>query len=119
MNESGSGVEVLVLAAIDAVQSGDFDRIEAAYEELAPIEAAEVLAELFLWVEDLTEGVDVPTLVSKAELPIPDESLAIIDAVKVPDLVALAEAVGSGQADRIFATVLVLVASLKDARARM
>jgi hypothetical protein len=117
--EGSDRVEELVLAAITAVQSGNRDDIEAAFEALAPVETGDVLAELCLWIEDLTAGVTQESLLQATELPVPPRSPEILKAAVDGNLAMLQTAVGSQQLEKVFSSLLVLVAALKDARTRL
>lgn len=117
--EGSDQVEELVLSAITAVQSGNREDIEAAFEALAPVETGEVLAELCLWVDDLTAGVTLESLWQAIELPIPPRSPEILKGAADGNLAMLQTAVGSKQLEKIFSSLLVLVAALKDARTRL
>lgn len=112
-------IEQLVLAAISAVQSGNRAEIAAAYEGLAPLETGDVIAELSLWIEDLTTGVSEASLLQAAKLPLPPQPTKILRAVADRDIAGLQAAVGSNGLEKIFASLLVLVAALKDARTRL
>lgn len=119
MTENSSAVEGLVLAAIEAVQSGDRSRVTSSYEALATIESGEVFAELFLCLDDFTEGVDLTELLGAATLPLPPEPKRVLAAVAARDLGGVQQATGSDRPERAFATLLVLAAALKDARQRV
>lgn len=112
-------IEQLVLTAIMAVQSGNRADTLAAFEALAPIETGDVISELFLWIDDLTSGGVQDALLQASELPIPPRSTEMLQAVKDRDLGGLQAAVGSDQLEKVFASLLVLVAALRDARARL
>lgn len=119
MTDNASDIERLVLTAIKAVQSGDRDRVNSAYEALAHISTLDVIAELFLCIQDYTEGVDLTELLDVATLPLPPKPRQIIAAVAARDLGAVQQATGSDRPERAFATLLVLAASLGDARQRV
>ena len=116
MAEQDLNVEALVLTAIEAVRSGDRDTVSRAYEALAPIETGEVIAELFVWVDDLVDGIDVDELLDSVALPLPPKPHEVLASVESRDLRELQDAVGTDRPERIFATLLVLVAALKNAR---
>lgn len=117
--EEQDPVEELVLAAIGAVQSGNRADIVAAYEALAPLETREVIAELFLWVQDLTSNVAEGSLLKAVELPLPPRPTEMLRAIADRDLGGLQTAVGSERFETVFASLLVLIAALKDARAKL
>ncbi|OAD97735.1 hypothetical protein A6A22_20240 [Arthrobacter sp. OY3WO11] len=109
----------MVLMAISAVQSGNQADILTAFEALAPLETGDVISELFLWVDDLTSGVAEDSLLQAAELPVPPRTTEMLKAVTDRDLGGLQAAVGSDQLEQVFASLLVLVAALRDARSRL
>ncbi|MCT9002606.1 hypothetical protein [Microbacterium memoriense] len=106
--------EEAVRRAVEAVRSEDDSRIVAAFDAMGSLGAEDIVAELCNWVEDATDGQDVATLVDNARLPLPDEPLAFVDAVRRNDLRALHELVG-GDLGRLLASLLLLIASLQDA----
>jgi hypothetical protein len=112
-------IERRVSAAVSAVQSGKRWRMLLAYQALSPLETGDVLAELFLMVEDLTSGVDESALLQAAKISEKIDAPRILRAVAATDVVELQAATGSDRLEKVFATLLVLVAALKDARARL
>lgn len=112
-------VERLVLNALDAVQSGSKAEITSALEALAPLETGDVFAELFLRTQELTSGIDEETLLEAVELPLPPNPTEILHAIHATDIRGLQVAVGSESLMKIFASLLVLIAALKDARTRL
>lgn len=112
-------IEKRVLIAINAVQVGNRADIISAYEGLATLETGDVISELFLWVDDLTQGVDREELLQAVTLPIPDNPEVIIDSILNLDIKGLQSAVGSDRLESVLASLLVTVAALKDGRARL
>jgi hypothetical protein len=112
-------IERLVYLAISATQRGNRADLISAYEGLAPLETGDVIAELTLWVEDLTDGVEVEELLQAVVLPIPPNSEKIIESVLIQDIFGLQEAVGSDTLGSVLAALLVTVAALKDGRERL
>ena len=108
----------LVAAALHAVQGGDQAAITAAVEVLAPLNTGDVLAELCLCVEEATAGVHVANLVRSARLPLPPRPIQLIDAVAARDLPAILVSTSRERPEAVFAALLVLAASLREARAR-
>jgi hypothetical protein len=90
-----------------------------AYQALSPLETGDVIAELFLMVEDLTSGVDETALLQAAEISNKIDAPRILRAVAATDVAELQAATGSDRLEKVFATLLVLVAALKDARAQL
>ena len=112
-------IERRVLIAISAVQTGNRADIVSAYEGLAPLETGDVIAELFLWMEDLTDGVEVEELLQAIALPLPPNPAKIIESVLIQDIAGLQIAVGSDKLEKVFTALLVTVAALKDGRERL
>lgn len=112
-------IERRVLLAITAVQRGNRADIISAYEGLGPLETGDVIAELFVWFEDLTDGVEISALLQATTLPMPENPEKIIEAVRNVDIVGLQVAVGSDGVEKVFAALLVTVAALKDGRERL
>lgn len=105
-------IESAVRAAVEAVQSGKQGRIAQAYEALATLETGDVIAELFLWVDDLVgerETTDV-------DVRLPPNGHDVLDAVKARDLTALQQAVNSDQVEKVLTNLLLIIAAMKDAR---
>lgn len=118
-DSTGDEIEKRVLIAINAVQGGNRVDIISAYEGLATLETGDVISELFLWIDDLTQGVDRDELLQAVTLPIPDKPEEIIEAVLNLDITGLQKAVGSDRLESVLASLLVTVAALKDGRARL
>lgn len=112
-------VAPLVLAAINAAATGEHAEIASAFEAIAPFNAGDVVAELFLWVEDLTSDVDLNALLAAVALPIPPRAPDIIAAMLAYDMQRLQAAMGDARPEKVFASLLALVAALKDARTRL
>lgn len=112
-------IQKRVLIALNAVESGNRADIIAAYEGLGPLDVSDVIAELTLWMEDLTEDISVGSLVAAAVLPLPSNPEDLAQAIINCDVVGMQDAVGSDQLDTILASLLVLVAGLKDSRVRI
>lgn len=117
--ETPDQIERLVAAAIDAVQKGDRAGIEAAFEALAPLETGDVIAELFLLIDELSAGVHQPALLRAVELPVPPRAEKILAAARRTSLPQLMIAVRSVRLEKAIASLTVLVAALKDARTRI
>lgn len=112
-------IERRVLLAITAVQRGNRADIISAYEGLASLETGDVIAELTLWVQDLTDEVEIPALLDAVVLPMAPNPEKIIESVLAQDIAGLQNAVGSDGLEKVFAALLVTVAALKDGRERL
>lgn len=112
-------VSKLVLETIDAVQSRDETKIVDAYLNMAFLETGDVVSELFLWIDDLTVGIDDRKLLEACVLPVPPNSVEIIRAARNINLSQLQDAIGSDRLEQALSALFALVASLKEARARI
>jgi hypothetical protein len=112
-------VERRVSAVVDAVRSGKRWRMLLAYKALSPIETGDVLAELFMMLEDITSGVDEAALLEAAKVPDAIDAPAILKAAADADLVGLMAAAGAEHLEGVFAKLFVLAAALKDASAHL
>jgi hypothetical protein len=106
----------LVGEAVTAVITSDEEGLVKAVESMAPFALIDVMTEMFLWVEDLTEGFDDNELLNTGNFPLPPNAEGMLVAIRAADIVKLQEAVGSDQAVDVFNHVLVLVSALKVAR---
>ncbi len=111
--------ETLVGNAVSALQSGSEKRVEAAYAALEPLDFGELVAELYVWVEDAIEGVDVDTLIAAASMPLPPNPKKMIAAVQARSLDELEAAANAHTPAKFLAALFVLIASLNDARTRV
>lgn len=112
-------IERRVSAAVAAVQSGKRWRMLLTFQALSPLLTGDVLAELFLMVEDLTSGVDETALLQAAKISGKIDAPRILRAVAADDVLELQAATGSDRLEKVFAPLLALVAALKEARARL
>lgn len=112
-------IERRVSAVIDAVQSGKRWRMLLAYRALAPLETGDVLAELFLMLEDLTTDVDQTALLQAAKVSEKIDAPKILKAAADANPVELMAATGADRLEKVFASLFVLVAALRDARAEL
>lgn len=109
----------LVSEATKAIQSGDRPRIEKATSRFAGMSANDVLSELFLQIGIITVDIDMDVLLATATIPLPSNVRDIFLAVENRNIAKLKVAVGSENNDQMFATLLVLIASLRDANSRL
>lgn len=112
-------VERRVSAVLDAVQSGPKWRIGLAYLMLLPLDTGDVIAELFLWIDDLKSGVDESALLQAAKVPASVDSRRILQAVTTRDVAELQAATGSTRLQAALPPLLILVVALKEGRARL
>lgn len=112
-------IERKVHAAVNATRSGKRLRIMAAFIGLSKLETGDVVAELFMLVEDAVEGVDRDALLEAATLPPAWNGTALIQAVHDRSLADLQAEFGSEEPGKVVASLLVLVADLQDARAKL
>lgn len=109
----------LVSEATKAIQSGERSRIGKATSRFAGMPAEDVLSELFLQVGIITTDIDMETLIATATIPLPSNVRDIFLAVENRSVPEFKIAVGSENNDQMFATLLVLIASLRDANSRL
>ena len=109
-------VEVAVDNAITSILDGSEAETEAAFHALAGYDAAEVVAELFLQVEDATDGIDVDDLIAAAEIPLPDNPREIVAAIRARDMKALEAATSHDDLNVAVEAILNVIVSLRDAR---
>lgn len=113
MSDETDLVEQAVAAVVSAVQSGDREAISRTLDGVAPLEVGDVVAELALWIDQLAG--DLGTI-EESNVRLPPNGIAVINAAKGTDLVALAQAIGSDDVQKTLTTMFVVVAALKDAR---
>lgn len=111
--------ERAVADAISAILEGTEDDVTAAFTRLGELQAVDVVAELFLWVEDLTEGVDLDSLIAAARIPLPEGTREIVESVLSRDMKALGEVTSTHDLGAAVQAILTVVVSLKDARTRL
>ena len=112
-------VEELVANAINSILKGSDDDVAAAFDNLATIDAAEVVGELFLWVEDVTEGVDLNSLLDAARIPLPDHAVEIVNAILARDMKGLEAVTSRDDLGVAVEAILGVIVSLKDARGQI
>lgn len=110
--------QVLVWRAVQATRSEDEAAITEALLALNNLAADEVLAELLVWVEDVTRGKDVDELLAAARLPLPADPKTLVDAVLRTDVKAM-NAYAGHEFPKLLASLLALVASLQEAGERV
>jgi hypothetical protein len=109
--------EAAVSDLVKAIRVGDTNvssRIRLLFDNL---QLGELIAELCIWVEDVTVGRDVDKLIAASTLPLPTTPGTIVDAVQRNSMWAL-----RAYCDRDFVTLvtsmLILIAALQEAGER-
>ncbi|WP_062312781.1 hypothetical protein [Demequina rhizosphaerae] len=85
--------EIAVAQAIDAVLQCGEDSSTALSDRTSELRRRDVIVELLMWVEDVTDIVDVvelDELIHAARLPLPTKTHEVVDAVNAADLTAIA-----------------------------
>jgi hypothetical protein len=100
--------------AIAAIRGKDGNESTRALEALGTVPVDVLLAELCLWVEDLTAGQDVDRLLKLTRLPPPENPSAIVLAVMNTDISAL-NAYAGGDLVKLITSMLQLISALQDA----
>ena len=108
-----------VADVVAAAKTDDRAQLERAFRALSPLDSGDVIAELFLRIKEATTGVELDALLSAAELPLPSKSRELVAAVRNNDLGAVSAAIDEKTPERLFATLVVLAASLENARRRL
>lgn len=113
--------ELLVRRAVVDIRSENPDQIQASIGALQTLEVGELLAELCVWVEDVTAGKDVDRLLAAATLPLPERPVELIAAVNLqgPDGLRALHATAGGDLVKLIASLLALIASLQEAGERV
>jgi hypothetical protein len=109
--------EEIVGAAVRALRGGLETEVTNTMASLGPLHVAEVIAELCIWIEDVTVGRDLDALIMSTTLPLPDRPWVIVDAVNRNDIRALHEWAG-GDLVKLLASMLAVIASLQEAGER-
>ena len=101
-----------------AIREATEDEVTQAFTRLAGLNAAEVIGELFLWIEDVTEGGDLDVLIAAARIPLPKGAKKIVRAIRGRNMRALKKVAGHDDLGALVQSVLTVIVSLKDARDR-
>ena len=109
-------VEIIVSDLITAILGGTEEQVASTFQRLAKLNAAEVLGELFLWVEDVTDEQDIDELISVARLPIPTNTKEIVAAIRARNMKALESVTSENDFTFLVQAVLQVIVTLKDAR---
>lgn len=118
MAEARQGsVEEMVLAAVDAVASGDGRQMEAAVMQLEETRSAVVLTELFILIRGYLDCPDRDELLRAAQMPASWDAPSAVGAISRYDIQGTADALESDRASKLLASLLKLAAVLKEARA--
>lgn len=108
--------EEAVATAITAILEGTESDVSSAFSTLAELDAAEVVGELFLWVEDVTEGVEVDRLIQTSRIQPPENARAIVEAIRARDMKGLERATSSNDLGVAINALIGVIVSFKDAR---
>jgi hypothetical protein len=114
-----AGVDLIeqgVSRVIDAIMDGSEAQITTAFDNLATLDGAEVIAELFLWVEDMTEGVDLERLIAVTRIQLPEHPAEIVNAIKARDIPALERVTSTTELTVVVQILFNLIIAFKDAR---
>lgn len=112
---------------LDAIASGDDRRVEEAFADLAPHPTGDVIAELCVWVQDTTDGMNLDGMLTATTVPLPDHAKAVIEAVLSLDLNAWVEPVRKAHPDLVEERLLgkalnelfTIIVALRDSRFRI
>ena len=111
--------ESAVADAITSILEGSEEQVNQAFTRLGGLNAAQVLGELFLCVEDVTEGVDIDTLITVARIPLPRNAKKIVESIHARDIKALENVTSTSDFGTVVQAVLTVIVSLRDARTRL
>ena len=79
------------------------------------LDAVEVIAELFLRIEDLTDGVELDALIDATEIPLPDHPREIVEAIRSRDMKALKAVMSTDDLNLVVSRVMNLIVAFTDA----
>ena len=108
----------LVGIAVAELRKPSESGMARSFEALSVIPLDDLLAELGLWIEEITSGRDVPQLIAAAELPLPENPGSLVDIVIRNDLKDLHKYV-DGDLVKLIASMIMLIASLQEAGERV
>jgi hypothetical protein len=111
--------EAAVRATIDAVGRANQTEIAAAFQRLTVLPAPDVMNELFRWVDELTDEVNLNQLLAQVRLPLPQNARELVQAIDARDLPGLQRAVGTDDLTTAVEVLLTLIVALRDARSRL
>ena len=107
-----------VSKVVAALRAEDATLINSTLEQLNTLAVDELIAELCLWVEDVTKDKDLDRLIALATLPLPRNSKVLIEAVYRNDIRALHGYAG-GDLIKLLSSLLAVIASLQEAGERL
>lgn len=112
-------VEAAVSRVVAAILEGSKADVESAFHALGQLDGPSVIAEMFLWVEDVTDGVDLDALIAASRLRLPEHTREIVSAIRARDVPALERATSTTELGVVIQDVLAVIVSLKEARSRL
>ena len=108
----------LVGIAVAEIRNPSETGISRSFEALSVIPVDDLLAELGVWVEEITNGKDVRRLIATAELPLPENPEELVEIINRNDLKGLYSYV-NGDFAKLIASMMMLIASLQEASERV
>lgn len=111
--------EAAVASAVRSILHGTEDQVTRAMTRLGELNAADVIGEMCLCIEDVTEDVDLDVLITAARLPLPERTAEIVAAIEARDLGALESVTSETDLGAVVQKLLTVIVSLTDARARI
>lgn len=103
---------------VTALRGEDESAIGIAFERMGTLALDELLAELCVWVDEVTLDRDLDGLIAIVSLPLPENPKAFIEAVHRNDVHAL-HAYSGGDLVKLLASMLSVIASMQEANERL